>query len=224
MKKYFLTGFVSLLPLALTLMIGLWLFNLFTAPIAGLMEYLVEAYESSRGLSIERHALLLTLVSRLVGFIILLCFIFLIGFCGQKFLAKTLQKTPEKIFSRIPLVRTIFRLSSEVTKAVFSDTKKTFQETVLVPFPHENALAVGFVTGETPPALKETPFLTDFAIFVPTAPHPMSGFILLSPKKDMHHVDVSVEDAFKFLISCGVIHPGEAVPSEEKNHNAKYHK
>lgn len=210
MKKYFLTGFIALLPLALTFIIGIWLFNLFTTPIAGLMEYLVASYEHNR----ENAIPLLTFVSKLIGFLILLCFIFLIGFCGQKFLASTLHKTPEKIFSKIPLVRTIFRLSSEVTQAVFSDTKKTFQKSVLIPFPHEGSLAMGFVTGETPEALNKTPFVTDYAIFVPTAPHPMSGFILFAPKNAIRHVDVSVEDAFKFLISCGAIHPGEEQPEK----------
>jgi len=57
---------------------------------------------------------------------------------------------------------------------------------------------------------------TDLAVFVPTAPHPMSGFVLLTPQKIVIPVDVSVEDAFKFLISCGVIHPGESIPSKDK--------
>ena len=87
---------------------------------------------------------------------------------------------------------------------------------MLIPFPNDETYAVGFVTGDTPEVLKEGSLpLTDFAIFVPTAPHPMSGYVLLAPKKIVRHVDVSVEDAFKFLISCGVIHPGEAVPSSE---------
>lgn len=214
MKKYFFTGFVTLLPLALTFIIANWLFNLFAAPLAGITETIILAYEKQLGLSLEHHDTLVLFLSRVLALILLFILILFLGFCGQKFLINVFLKIPERLFSHIPLVRTIFRLSNDITKAVFSDNKKTFKETVLLPFPHEEALTIGFVTGETPPMLKVGKTETDFAVFVPTAPHPMSGYVLLVPKKILHHVDVSVEDAFKFLISCGVIHPGETPPSK----------
>lgn len=216
MKKYFFTGFVTLLPLALTIMIAKWLFNLFAAPLAGLTESIIHSYEKTLGLSLEHHDSLVSFLSQVFALILLFTLILFLGFCGQKFLIKVFLKIPEKLFSRIPLVRTIFRLSNEITKAVFTENKKTFKETVLIPFPHDQAYTVGFVTGETPAVLKGNNLpITDFVIFVPTAPHPMSGYVLLAPKKIVRHVDVSVEDAFKFLISCGVIHPGEAIPKEQ---------
>lgn len=210
MKKYFFTGFITLLPIALTLIIVSWLFNLFTAPLAGITETLILAYEKNLGLSLANHDTLVIFLSRIFAFILLFALILFLGFCGQKFLINVFLKIPERLFGHIPLVGTVFRLSKDITKAIFSDSKKTFKETVLLPFPHRDALAVGFVTGETPPLFNQVdkPH-TDLAVFVPTAPHPMSGFVLLTPKKIVMPVDVSVEDAFKFLISCGVIHPGE---------------
>ncbi len=215
MKKYFFTGFIALLPLTLTYIIASWLFNLFTAPLAGVTEAIILGYEKQLGLSLEHHDTLVLFLSRVFALILLFILIIFLGFCGQKFLINIFLKIPEKLFSHIPFVRTIFRISNDITKAVFSDSKKTFKETVLLPFPHEDALAIGFVTGDTPPLLKEGKPQTDFVVFVPTAPHPMSGFVLLVPKKIVRPVDVSVEDAFKFLISCGVIHPGETPPAEE---------
>jgi len=216
MKKYFLTGFITLLPLALTFIIVNWLFNLFAAPLAGITESLILTYENKLGLSLEHHDTLVLFFSRVFALIFLFLLILFLGFCGQKFLINVFMKIPEKLFGNIPIVGTVFRLSKEITKAVFADDKKTFKETVLIPFPHDEALTVGFVTGNTPESLKGTgkPF-TDFVIFVPTAPHPMSGYVLLAPKKIVKHVDVSVEDAFKFLISCGVMHPGET-PENKK--------
>ncbi len=215
MKKYFFTGFITLLPLALTFIIVKWLFNLFASPLAGLTEMFILSYEKNLGLSLEHHDTLVLFLSRVFAFILLFGLILLLGFCGQKFLIKIFLKIPERLFSHIPLVRTIFRLSNEITKAVFSESKKTFQETVLLPFPNNDAYTVGFVTGKTPSILQEERAPTDLVIFVPTAPHPMSGYVLLVPQKIVKHVDVSVEDAFKFLISCGVIHPGEKLPNEE---------
>ncbi len=208
MKKYFFTGFITLLPIALTLIIAVWLFDLFTTPLVGIMEALIRAYEKKWSLSLENHASLVVFLSRVLAFILLLILIFLLGVLGRKFLIDFFLRLTDRLFSHIPLVRTIYRLSNEITKAVFSENKKTFKETVLVPFPHNQAHAIGFLTGESPSVFKEKT-QTDFAIFVPTAPHPMSGFVLLTPKKIVIPVDVSVEDAFKFIISCGVIHPGE---------------
>jgi uncharacterized membrane protein len=217
MKKYFFTGFVTLLPIALTLIIVSWLFHLFTAPLAGIMESVLIAYEKKLGLSLETHDQLVLFLSRVFALILLLILILFLGFCGRRFLTNFFLKMADRFFSHIPLVRTIYRVSLDVTKAVFSENKKTFRETVLIPFPHQDALSVGFVTGETPPAFnKEGIPKTDVCVFVPTAPHPMSGFVMLSPKKFAVPVDVTVEDAFKFLISCGVIHPGEHISPENK--------
>jgi uncharacterized membrane protein len=215
MKKYFFTGFIALLPIALTFIIASWLFNLFTAPLVGITETIILAYEKNLGLSLANHDTLVIFLSRIFAFILLFVLILFLGFCGQKFLINIFLKIPERLFGHIPIVGTVFRLSKDVTKAIFSENKKTFKETVLIPFPHHDALAVGFVTGETPPIFnqKDIP-RTDLAVFVPTAPHPMSGFVLLTPKKIVLPVEVSVEDAFKFLISCGVIHPGESLPEK----------
>lgn len=222
MKKYFFTGFITLLPIALTLIIISWLFNLFTAPLAGITETLIIAYENKLGLSLTNHAELVIFLSRILALVLLVILIFILGFFGRRFLIHFFLKMTDRLFSNIPIIRTIHRLSQDITKAVFSDTKKTFKETVLLPFPHNDALAIGFVTGETPSVLRQKDqFQTDLAVFVPTAPHPMSGFVLLTPKKLTRPVDVSVEDAFKFLISCGVIHPGEPLPTQtqEKSQN-----
>ncbi|HNA62490.1 MAG TPA: hypothetical protein PKW79_05390, partial [Rhabdochlamydiaceae bacterium] len=73
--------------------------------------------------------------------------------------------------------------------------------------PSSETYSVGFITGEVPPDIKKVIPEADTIIFVPTAPHPVSGYILFSPKKSVHSVEISVEDTFKFLLSCGVIKP-----------------
>jgi len=217
MKRYFFTGFITLLPVALTIIIVKWLFDLFTAPLAGLTEWMIIHYESKLGLSLKHQDMMVLFLSKVFAFIFLVILIFFLGFLGQKFLSKYFTHFTDRLFSRIPIVKTIYRLSRDVTKAIFSDSQKAFKSTVLVPFPHHEALAIGFVTGDAPASLKEESPLTELAVFVPTAPHPMSGFILLMPKNIALPVDVSVEDAFKFLISAGVLHPGDKTPSEKKN-------
>ncbi|MBS0620454.1 MAG: DUF502 domain-containing protein [Verrucomicrobia bacterium] len=216
MKKYLITGFITLLPLALTIIIAIWLFNLFTDPFAGLIESLIVTYQKSLGLSVEKHVTLVNFLSRVCSLIFLFLLILFLGYCGRKFLLHYFLKFADKLFSRIPLVRTIYKLCNDLTQAILSDTAKTFKQTVLVPFPHPALHSIGFITAETPEIFRSQGQGTDLAIFVPTAPHPMSGFVLLCPKDYATPVPVSTEDAFKFLISCGVIHPGEQIPSKKE--------
>ena len=117
---------------------------------------------------------------------------------------------------RLPFIKAVYRISKEVTGAIFTQNTKTFQKTVIIPFPHAEAYSLGFFTGQAPPAcMKAIPGIEQ-SVFVPTSPHPLSGYMLLSPKKNIVDVDISVEDAFKFLLSCGAVHPGEKI-EETKN-------
>src|SRR4029078_1274286 len=117
MRKYFFTGFITLLPIALTIIIVKWLFDLFTAPLAGVTEWFILKYESSLGLSKANHDTLVLLLSRVFAFVFLVLLIFFLGVCGQKFLSKYCVRFTDRIFSRIPIVRTIYRLSHDITKA-----------------------------------------------------------------------------------------------------------
>jgi len=217
MKKYLIAGFITLLPIALTIVIVVWIFELMTAPFVGLVEHLVLSYEAKLGLSLEHHAGLVLFISRIIVLVFLFILILLLGLFGRKVFLNLFLKLTDKLFLRIPIIKTLYRLINEITKSVFAQDKKTFQETVLLPFPNDKSLAIGFVTGTVPEAFKTASPVTDLSVFVPTSPHPISGFVLLSPKTIIHPVDVSIEDAFKFLLSCGVIHPGESPPSDEEN-------
>lgn len=207
MKKHFFTGLVALLPIALTVIIIIWLFNFFTTPFAGLTESLVLSYEQDLKLSPEHHHTLVLFLSRLLALIFLIALIFFLGFFGQKFLMKLLLNSSQLLLSKIPLVRTIFNMINDITKALLSENAKTFEQTVLLPFPQKDYHSLGFITKEAPPILKKSHPKIEVAVFIPTAPHPISGFLLLVPRHETTPVDLSTEEAFKFLISCGTLHP-----------------
>lgn len=217
MKKYILTGAITLLPLALTIMIINWLLNLLTSPFVGIVEWVLLSYEEALGLSLKHHDVLVLFISRIIVIIFLFVFLFILGFISHKFFVKPLMKGTGGILNKIPFVRGIYRMSKEVTKSFFTQGEKAFKKTVLVPFPNENTKALAFLTGDVPPSIKKYLSDVDYSIFVPTAPHPLSGFVLLSSEKQIKETDISIEDAFKFLLSCGAVHPGER-PSQEKTH------
>jgi uncharacterized membrane protein len=212
MKRCFLTGLIILLPIALTVIIVVYLFDLFTTPFAGAIEAAILSYEAGRGLSAAHHASIVLFVSRIIALLLLVGLIFLLGFLGQRYFFHSFTRIGNRLLLRIPVVKTIYRISREVTKALFAGDKKTFRQTVLIPFPKQDTYALGFVTGNIPEGLRTALLQTGVSVFVPTAPHPLSGFLLLSAPQETHSLDVTVEDAFKFLVSCGTFQPGTVPP------------
>lgn len=207
MKKSFSTGLIILLPFALTLWVVTYLFDLFTGPLFSLIEKTLLWYEKKQGLSLVHHETLVSFLSHVAALILTFFFIVALGYLGRKFFFNALLKATNALITRIPIVGTIYRLTKDITKAMLSSDKKTFQETILIPFPSPDTYSVGFVTGDVPHDLKKYIPETEVTVFVPTAPHPVSGYVLFCPKKLVQSVDVSVEDTFKFLLSCGVIPP-----------------
>jgi uncharacterized membrane protein len=212
MKKSFSTGLVILLPFGLTVWIVHYLFDLFTDPLFNILEKTLLWFEKTQGLSLLHHETLVTFLSRMTALVLTFFFIVALGYLARKFFFKDLLKLTHEIIVRIPVVGAIYRLTKDLTKAMFSTDQKTFKETVLIPFPSPETYSVGFITSDVPEVLKKVIPNTDVTVFVPTAPHPISGYVLFCAKSATHSVDISVEDTFKFLLSCGVIQPGAPKP------------
>lgn len=223
MKKYLSTGFIILLPIALTVWILEYLLNLFTAPLFTLVEGGILWYEKNLSLSLHHHEILVSFLSRLIAFCLTFLLIFLLGFMARRFFFGTLLAFTNKVMVKIPFIGTIYRLTKDVTKAMFTSGTKAFKETVLVPFPTSESLALSFVTGEVPEALQRAlsraEMSADVTVFVPTAPHPISGYVLFTSRKMIHSVEISTEDTFKFLLSCGAIEPIKPTPQAPLDDN-----
>jgi len=209
MKKYLSTGFIILLPFALTVWIISYLLNLFTAPLFDIVESTILWYEKQEGIQLPHHETLVTLLSGVIAFIATFLLILLLGYLGRKFFFNAFMNLANSVVIKIPVVGTIYRLTKDITKAMFSSDAKTFKETVLVPFPTAGTHALAFITSDVPENLKAVIPEAEVTVFVPTAPHPMSGYILFCPRSATHSVNISSEETFKFLLSCGVIEPKE---------------
>ncbi len=206
MKKYLITGMIILLPLALTIFVLKFFFNLLTDPFVDAVKSALDYFGiftsgfwfiSSEGIQL--------LVSKILILIFLIGFTVLLGFLTSWFLIRYLLKIWDCILHRIPIVRTIYKGSQDVINTIFSSSNQSFQQVVLVPFPHPNVYSIGFVTRDDlqpKEGSNENPLS---AVFVPTTPNPTSGFLIMLDKKDLIYMDMKVEEAFKYLISCGVI-------------------
>lgn len=215
MKKHLITGLIILLPVALTLMIIIFLFDFFTEPFVSIVGQLVDLIQEKADISLP-HGITL-FISRVLSLIFLCVFIFFLGVITQLFLVKTIIKWSNRILFRIPFIKTVYKVSRDIFAALFSaDGKKAFKRPVMIPFPCSPNNGMGFEAGEVAEELKnkiDTPIVS---VFVPTAPHPISGFLFFIPESDVHGIDMTNEEVVKFLVSCGMILPD--ADKKEENH------
>ncbi len=210
MKKFFLTGLATLLPLTVTLIIVIWLIKLLTAPFVGLVEDFFHQYDAQIYKFIE-HKELFVWTSRIIALFLLALFIMLLGFCTQKLFLGYFVNLTNRIFERIPLVRFIYRTTREVSQAVLTKTENIFKSAVLIKFPHAKAHAVAFKTAPAPEEVrKKLSALKDVhSVFIPTAPHPISGFLVMMEHEQIAELDMKGDEVLKFLVSCGLFDPKE---------------
>lgn len=193
MKKYFVTGVIIILPLALTFWIVSIILGILTDPFFDLSKIVLR----SLGLS---SAEALDLGSKLLALILFFFFITLIGAIGRYFFFKYLMELSDGILHRIPVISTVYKTSKELIQSIFTQDSKSFKQVVFVPFPHAGSRALGLVT-------QEESLDGLIAVFIPTTPNPTSGYLLMYKKEDVVVLDMKVEEALRYIISCGVLMP-----------------
>ena len=223
MKKYFITGLVILLPVALTFAIVVFIFNLLTVPFLGVVKTVFDRYNLfENGFLFLNAEQIQNLAAQLLILISLFAITIVLGFIARWFFFRATIKFAEYILRHIPLVSTIYKTSKDVIKTIFTTDTKSFKQVVMVRFPNPETYAMGLVTREDIPGLKNTDYEDAVAVFVPTTPNPTSGFLVMYKKKDLIYLDMKVEDAFKYVISCGVIMPEFThAPNPVKDHLPK---
>lgn len=212
MKKTFLTGLAILLPITITLFIVIFVVDLVTAPFIDFAQEMISHYGKE---VVEIPHSLLLIISRLVILILFFITVFLLGMMGRRLFFSWVFKITNHLLTKIPIVKTIYRISRDITKNIFkTDKKNLFKGTALVPFPNQKTHALGLISGCPPKEIqtnrdKRIENKTFQSVFVPTAPHPISGFLLMYSDHEIKTVDIKTEDVFKFLISCGIFQPDQ---------------
>lgn len=208
MKKLFATGLVILLPLALTLVVVIFVFNFLTQPFLGLTRAIMEHYGLlDTGFLFLSASQLQTAVSQVLILVTLFLFTVALGFIARWFFFHYFIRFWESLIQRIPLVSSIYNACKDVIKTIFASKSSAFKQVVMVRFPNADTLTIGLVTREdfsNPSLDSDTNYLV---VFVPTTPNPTSGFLTIVKKEDAVHLDMTIEEAFKYIISCGVIMP-----------------
>ncbi len=134
--------------------------------------------------------------------LVALVFITLIGWISLSFLGKKFFEIFNNILKKIPILRTIYSAIGQMTES-FTKTDNKQKSVVLLEYPRKGVWAVGFATKENQGLIKEKVNEDLINVFVPTTPNPTSGFLLMVPKKDLIYLDVTFEQASKFIVSAG---------------------
>lgn len=214
MKKYLLTGLVILLPIAITITIVVFIIDLLTAPFVGVVGSVLITLLGNEIQNIESYNTLLMILSRIVSLIILFFLTIFLGFLGRRFFFSYLIKKMNLIFTKIPIIKTIYKTTRDVSKVFLKDDEKLFRKSVLVPFPHDKSRVLGLVSGDVPDVIQKTSDKKLEAVFVPTSPHPISGFLTMLDVNDVKEVDLTTEELFKIVISCGAYDPKDLKDDE----------
>lgn len=203
LKAAFITGLVILLPIVLTFWIFSFVFDLLTAPFLGFFSTLAKEFGwFHNGFFFLGPEETVLYVSKVVSFFSVIGVTVLLGALARWFFFRAFLRIGEMVVKKIPFINTVYNTSQDVIKTIFTTNTQSFKQVVLVPFPHSSSKAVGLVTKEEIQAEGEATFVS---VFVPTTPNPTSGFLLLFDKKDLVYLDMSIESAIKFVISCGVL-------------------
>ena len=137
-----------------------------------------------------------------VEILVALIFITLIGWLSLSFLGKKFFELFNNILKKIPILRTIYSAIGQMTES-FTKTDNNQKSVVLLEYPRKGVWAVGFATKENQGLIRDKVNDDLINVFVPTTPNPTSGFLLMVPKKDLIYLDVTFEQASKFIVSAG---------------------
>lgn len=194
MKKYFITGLLIWVPLAITA----WVLALIVRTMDQTLLLLPEAIRPEHLLGVYIPG---------IGVIATLLVVFLTGLVTANIIGQRLLRFWEGVLSRIPVVKSVYYSVKQVSDTLFSTSGEAFRKALLVQYPREGVWTIAFQTGQ--PGGDVVNYLDGefVSIYVPTTPNPTSGFFLMLPRKDVIELDMSVDEALKYIISMGVVAP-----------------
>ena len=189
-RNYFIAGIVVLIPIGITVYITIILIGVSS-------KIIPKEINPNHYLPYDIPGLEIIVAVLLITFI---------GWLSLSFIGKKLLNLFNKILKKIPILRTIYSAIGQMTESFTSDQKKE-QNVVLVEYPRKGSWAVGFVTKENTGEIKDKTKLDLVNVFVPTTPNPTSGFLLMFPKSEVIYLDMTFEQASKFIVSAGTSNP-----------------
>ena len=187
LRNYFITGIVVLVPIGITL----YLTKFFISISSKLIPYDLNP-NNYLPFAIPGLEIILSII-----------FITIIGGLSLSFIGKRILKFVNDLFKRIPILRTIYSAIGQMTETFAPKKGAKKKSVVLIEYPRKGTLAVGFATKDNRGVISKKTNSNLVNVFVPTTPNPTSGFLLMFPKSEVIYLDMSFEEASKFIVSAG---------------------
>ena len=202
LKKAFVNGLLVVLPLGFTVYI-LWLVYRFINSITGRGSYF-------GGLI---SGLLVSTIGRRwfpgIGVILTVLLVFLIGLATRIYVGRKIYDLVDRAIQATPLINKMYDTVKQIINAVFNRKLSSFREVVMFEYPRKDVHAIGFVTNEKMERISKQLDEDVIAVFVFTTPNPLSGLILLVPRKDLTFLDINIEEGLRLVLSLGIFIPEE---------------
>jgi len=194
MKRYFITGLLIWVPLGLTA----WVLKFLIGTMDQSLLLLPDSLQPERllGMSIPG-----------IGTVLTLLVVFITGLMTANIIGQKLVSFWEGVLWRIPVVKSIYWGIKQVSDTIFSSQGEAFRKALLVQYPREGAWTIAFMTGQPGGDVINHLEGEYISVYVPTTPNPTSGFFLMMRKNDVIELDMSVDEALKYIISMGVVPP-----------------
>lgn len=209
LKNDLIAGLLVVIPLATTI----WLSTIVSRFVLAFLTSIPKQFNPF----ITLNPLLQDLINLALGLTVPLMGILLIGLMARNIVGRWLLEFGEGTLTRIPLAGSVYKTLKQLLETVLRDNSTRFRRVVLVEYPREGLFSVGFVTGQVGPSLQsdlEQPLLS---VFIPTAPNPTTGWYTLVPEGSVRELDISVEEAFRTIISAGIVNPDERVTQANRS-------
>lgn len=193
-KRYLITGLLVLVPLVITI----WVLKTLLGTMDQTLLLLPSAWrpEAVFGTYVPGLGALMTVLIVLVT-----------GMVATNFFGKRILQFWEGLLARVPVVKSIYYSVKQVSDTLFSDSGQAFRKALLVQYPRQGCWTIAFMTGQPGGDVANHLQGEYISVYVPTTPNPTSGFFLMMPRADVIELDMSVDDALKYIISMGVVIP-----------------
>jgi len=201
-RKHFLTGLLVIVPLGLTY----YVVSALVKSMDRVLSILPPPFHPDAYLPFSVPGL---------GLIVTLLLIQTVGFLSANLFGRSIVKAYERVLERIPVVRTLYVAIKQVLEQMISGDSDRFRRVVLVEYPRRGIYSLGFVTGVSRGEVQQKTPEKVVNVFLPTTPNPTSGFYLLVPEKEAIPLDLTVEQAFKLIMSAGLV-SGEGTKQEAR--------
>jgi uncharacterized membrane protein len=194
LKKYFITGLLIWIPLAITV----WVLSAIVGTMDQSLRLLPSAIHPTNLLGFNIPG---------AGTVLTLLVILLTGVVATNIIGQRMVRFWEALLARIPVVKSIYYSVKQISDTLFSGSGEAFRKVLLVRYPHPEAWAVAFLTGTPAEDVSAMTGEELVSVFIPTAPSPVNGFFFFVKKNETIELDMSVDDALKYIVSMGVVAP-----------------